>query len=59
MCVCQYKEYIYRITYVCFLKGNIMYNDKSKEFLEELIIELVKNCNDIELLDLIVLLLRR
>ena len=36
-----------------------MYNDKSKEFLEELIIELVKKCDDIELLDLIVLLLRR
>lgn len=36
-----------------------MNNDKTKEFLEELIIDLVKKCNDIELLDLIVLLLRR
>lgn len=36
-----------------------MDNEALKEFLEETIFDLVKKCNDIELLDLIVLLLRR
>lgn len=33
--------------------------EKSKEYYEETIITLLKKCNDIELLDLIIRLLRR
>ena len=40
-----------------FVKGNVMNNDK--DFLKNLICELVEKCNDIELLDLIVLLLKK
>lgn len=42
-------------------EGKIMEDEqeKSKEYYEETIITLLKKCNDIELLDLIIRLLRR
>lgn len=47
--------------YQIFLKGKgiIMNKDYGKEFYMELINELVKKCDDIELLDLIVQLLQQ
>lgn len=47
--------------YQIFVKGKgiAMNKDHGKEFYAEMIIELVKKCDDVELLDLIVQLLRQ